>query len=552
MIKSATENAKKSFLSGVAFLFISAISVKLIGLFYKIPLIRLVGIEGMAYFLAAYHVYVLLFTVSNAGLPIAVSILVSRRCASNDEAGAETLFFTALKLFSIIGAVCGFAMYFLSDTVAASIKMPEAALSVRAIAPSLFFVSVASAVRGYFQGKGDMVPTAVSQVIESIGKLVLGLVFAGAALYAKLPLPVISAAAIGGISAGSALSAIYLFAVKAKKTGAIVGKCRKEQGNLFRLLRIAAPITISSAVISLTGVVDTALVSSRLQAAGIDSSVANSMYSSYGNLAIPLFSLVPSLISPIAVAVTPMLARAREQREREKEKSLISSALRITALISVPASFGLALFGEQILFLLYPSQTIAVAVAAPLLSVLAPSVLFSCLLTVLNSVLQAYGLEKRLLFSIGAGMILKIAVEYISLSNPKINIFGAPMSTLFCNLLVVCINLYMLMRVLPELKVTFALKPLSAALPATAAALLTFYLLLNRGADQKLALFAAIFADVAFYGAVSIFNGSIAEEDLGLLPGGEKIIKIMKKLRLLRNENEQRRKNNFIEGQRKI
>ena len=145
---------KNGFLSGVFILTASAAAVKLIGVFYKIPLVSLVGIEGMAYFLAAYNIYTLLFTVSNAGLPVAVSLLVSKSLARGDKEGAERIFYVAFRLFFTVGAWFCAATYFFADFVAASIKMPEAAISVRAIAPALLFTSLSGAFRGYFHGSG--------------------------------------------------------------------------------------------------------------------------------------------------------------------------------------------------------------------------------------------------------------------------------------------------------------------------------------------------------------------------------------------------------------
>ncbi len=545
------QSAKKSFLSGVALLTASAAAVKLIGVFYKIPLVQLIGIEGMAYFLAAYHIYTLLFMLSTAGLPIAVSILVSKRRASGDESGAEEVFSASLKLFSLIGILCTAVMYFSADMIAASIKIPEAAFSIKAIAPSLFFVAASSAVRGYFQGSGAMAPTAVSQVIESVGKLVFGLAFSELAIYFGMPLESVAACAILGITAGSVLSSVYLFLLKSKRSPAKRKTRSKNTETLLEIIRIAAPITLGAAVISLTGVVDTALVSSRLQLAGFSSSLANSMYSSYGNLAIPLFNLVPSFIAPIAVAIAPMLAQASEKGDEQKARGLIASAIRLCSLIAIPACFGLAVFGEPILSLLYPSQTEAIKIAAPLLSVLSPAVLFSCMITVTNAILQAYRREGLTVISTVVGVAFKTALEYSLLSVSEINIFGAPISTLFCNLSIVCLNLYFVEKNSCGgiyRSVFLMSRPLVAALPATLGAMLTFFAVSSLGIGYSAATLAAIGADVVIYVLTASWNGSVGEDDLALLPKGEKIIKIMKKIRLLRNDNEQGRKNNFIEG----
>ena len=550
MIQASAKKAKNGFLSGVAVLTASAVIVKLIGVLYKIPLVGLVGIEGMAYFLAAYHIYTLLFMISSSGLPVAVSILVSKRSAEGDERGAEEVFFSSLKLFFAVGLVgCLFLLLF-SEPIAASIKIPEAAMSVKAIAPALLFLTVGSAVRGYFQGKGDMMPTALSQVIEAFGKLVLGLAFARIAILLEAPDEAVSAAAIAGISVGAAISATYLFLLKFRKSTKNVGKVKKKKSILRDLIKISAPITLGAAVVSLSGVVDTALVSSRLQLAGISSSDANTMYSSYGNLAIPLYNLVPALVSPISVALTPLLTKAHTVGDREKECALMASAIRLCTLLAVPACFGLCIFGEQILLLLYPSQMDAIGVASPLLSVLAPAVLFSCLITLTNSLLMAYGEERKSIISTALGIFVKICVEYFLLSDPSVNIFGAPISTLCCNIFIVCANLYFFAKVTKRKTriASLTVRPLIAALPSSTLATFLFFYVCCTVSDAKIAFLVSFAADVIAYVFFALWNGSVTEEDLIFLPAGEKIIKIMKKIRLLRNDNEQRRKNNFIEG----
>lgn len=527
-------SAKKSFFSGVALLTASALAVKLIGLFYKIPLVNLIGIEGMAYFLAAYHVYTLLFVISTAGLPVAVSIIVSKRRAVGDLSGAEAVFFCSLKVFAVLGVLCTAAMWLGAEAITGAIRIPEAAASLRAIAPALFFVAVGSAVKGYFQGIGLMYPTGISQVLESAGKLGFGLLLAKYAMDKGEHFYVCAAYAIAGITLGSALSCAYLLFLKFKKRAEKPSKYKK--GIIAELLKKAAPITLGAAVISLCGAVDTALISSRLQVAGFDPTIANSMYSSYGNLAIPLYNIVPSFIAPIAVAIAPMLARAHQMGARERERSLINSAMKLCALISVPASFGLSVFAEPILSLIYPSQSVGINTAAPLLSVLAPAVFFSCMITVTNSVLQAYGKERKPIVSMLVGTVLKITLEYILLGMPQINIYAAPISTLACNFTIVFLNIGYTEKYSGGTGFAKKLtRPMLAAATATAISSALYFLFRGAGAGNSIAALTAIALDVLFYIIVATLNGSFEEDDLALLPRGDKIIKVMKKIKMLRS-----------------
>ncbi len=530
--------AKKSsqgFIGGVAVLTASTAVVKLIGLFYKIPLIHIIGIEGMAYFLAAYHIYTLLFTVSTAGLPVAVSILVSKSMATGNKSAVEKIYKTALMLFSAIGAIFGLVLILGADVISDAIEIPESAFAIRAVAPSLVFVSAGSAVKGFFQGSHNMMPTGISQIIEATGKLGLGLLFTVYAQKQGRSLPEVAAAAIFGLTCGVVLSTLYLFAcrikhrqntLKSRKSGFNTGKI------LSRILSISAPVTLGAAVISVTSIIDTALISSRLQYAGFAPSVANAMYSSYGNLSIPLFNLIPAFVAPVAISVAPMISEAAERKDAQKEKKLMTSALKLAGLIAIPSAFGVAVFGHEILDLVFASQAEAVDLAAPLLSVLAPAIFFSCLITVTNAILQSYGKAGKPIISTALGATVKLISEFILVGIPKINIFGAPISTLLCDITIVTVNLYFIKKYTCGTEQSWKLfgKILIAAAVSTGCTAL-----ISIGfSGSKHAIMLSVIINVILYLFITLFSGTISGDDIEMLPKGKKIYKILKEIKLLK------------------
>ncbi len=529
---------QKSFIGGVAVLTASTAVVKLIGLFYKIPMIYLVGVEGMAYFLAAYHIYTLLFTLSTAGLPIAVSILVSKFRATGNYSAGEEVYKISSLLFSFVGAGFTAILYFFAEPIANLIDIEEAAACIRAVSPSLLLVSMGSAVKGYFQGCRNMKPTAISQIIESIGKLVLGLIFTKIAINKKLPLPRVAAAAIMGLSCGVAISTIYLFACRArvKKDGS----SRKEGvggKNIFKeLLSISAPITLGAAVISLTSLIDTALISSRLQHAGFAASVANSMYSSYGNLSIPIFNLIPSFMAPIAISMAPMISDAAERGDKAGERRLLNSSFKLSALVALPTSLGIAVFGREILDLIFPSEISAVEVASPLLSVLAPAVFFSCLITLTNAALQSYGRAAKPIISMTVGAVVKIIFEYILVGIPSVGIFGAPVSTVLCDVTIVIFNIYFIEKYTCGVgKITeMFTKPFVAAVLSVGLTSVTMSIFSRYVSIGKYIVFPIIAANVFIYAIMAAKTDSVTAGDIELLPNGRGIYKIMKKIKLLK------------------
>lgn len=563
---SRTEG-KSSFLGGVTVLTVSTVAVKLIGLFYKIPLIKLVGMDGMAYFLAAYHIYTLLFTVSTSGLPVAVSILVARSLARGRDRDAERVERVSFVLFSLIGALLAFGLYLVSDTAAASVGIPDAAPCIRAISPALLFVASGSAVKGYFQGRQDMRPTAISQLIESAGKLVLGLAFTYAAIAYGLPTEKVAAFAIAGLTVGSFLSTAYLTVRRIAVAGSVSARSKTVSSYgetesltvrnvIAELATVSAPITLGAAVMSVAGIIDTALVSKRLQAAGFAPAAANLMYSDYGNLAIPMFNLIPSFITPVALSMTPMLTEAAQRQDHRRERELLAGALRLCAIVAIPSSLGLAIFGDDILTLIFRTQTSAVAVAAPLLTALSLAVFFSCVITVTNAALQAYGKAHKPIVSTAVGVAVKIGTEFLLVGAPEINIFGAPISTLLCDLTIVLINLYFVEKYTSGLgkNGVFGVfgRPLFASAVSGTATVLFAGAVKRFIGGSPYAVLPIIAFNVIVYAVISLYTGAVSGEDIKLIPRCEKLGDVICNFEKRRKRYEKRRKDQVTEGEEKL
>ena len=208
---SRTESVGGGFISGVFILSLSTLIVKIIGLAFKIPMLSLLGMEGMGYFNSAYEIYALLCVVSTAGLPVALSILISSSRAINDNLGIVKAYRAAITVFFALGVVGATVMLVFAGPLSSAIGNDDAFYCIIAIAPALFFICLASAIRGYCQGFEDMKPTAISQLIEAIAKLALGILFATLGIKKGFSVPIISALAVLGITVGTALSLLYLF-----------------------------------------------------------------------------------------------------------------------------------------------------------------------------------------------------------------------------------------------------------------------------------------------------------------------------------------------------
>ncbi|MBO5327427.1 MAG: oligosaccharide flippase family protein [Clostridia bacterium] len=536
MPQDGGSSEKKKLLGGVMVLMPATLFTKLIGLFYKIPLIAIVGVSGMAYFLAAYHIYSVLFVLSATGLPTALSLQIARAVATEQRRAVRRIFAVALLLFLTLGATGTVLLLLCAPSLAARLAMADAAASIVAIAPALLLSAFIGAAKGYFQGHNRMLPTALSEVLEAAGKLLFGLSFA---LFAKgrgLPTPMVAAYAIFGITAGLLLAALLLGALLLIDT--LKGRRKAREGALptrravlLELTRVALPVTVSASVMSLVSLIDTALISGRLQAAGFAPTVANAMYSSYGNLAVPLYNLVPSLLSPITLSLMPLLGASLSGGEREGGKIALSSALRLSALVSIPSALGLGVFARPILSLIYAGQQEAIALAAPLLSLLALSVVPAAMITLTGAALQATGHTVIPVLAMGAGALVKLLTELLLLPVSGIHIYGAPISTLGCNLTVLLIEGIALSRVLPFafFKGKDLFRPLLAALLGVFSGGALYFGLRHFGFDSVLVMLPVLFVTASVFALFALLTGAVEREDLYALPAGDKLCRILQK-----------------------
>ncbi len=471
MVSSAPAK-RRSFLSGVSVLTLSAVIVKILGLLYRIPLLNRLGTEGMGYFNTAYELYALFCVVSTAGLPVAMSVLIAAQEAEGRRQEARRVYRVALGAFVVIGVVGTGLLWGLSEPFAALLGNPQAAACMRAISPTVFLICVSSALRGYFQGHRNMVPTAVSQVMEAAGKLFLGLAFAGYARATGATLPETAAWAVMGLTVGTGVSVLYLLCHKRltdrrteterreRLSPSLSAPDRTDGGQgtdtmtlLRALAATAIPVTLGAGVISLTKCIDLGLILHRLQAVGYTAAEANALYGCYSTLAVPVFNLLPSLTTSIALSAVPTLSAALKRGEdgRAEVHTTAMGALTMTLIVAIPASLGLAVFAEDILSLLFAEQPTAVAAAAPWLSCLGLSVPAACLVTVTGAMLQAAGRARCPVVSMLFGVGAKTLLAYWLLGVDGWGMAGVPVSSLVCDTVIVAVNLFFLARYAPTM-----------------------------------------------------------------------------------------------------
>ena len=315
-----------------------------------------------------------------------------------------------------------------------------------------------------------MAPTAISQLLEALGKAGIGMAFAIFAKNRGASVPVISAYAVLGVTIGTLISTLYLGFqfIYAKRKGELLvksgnGRQVSQKAVLKRLLVIALPVTVSASVISLTSLIDLGMIIRRLTHIGYTPESATAIYGNYTTLVIPMFNLPSVVVAPIATGIIPAISQYFSQGDKEKLRGVMDGAFRTVTLIAVPAAMGLALFSYPILALLYPAES--VLMAYKLLSTISPAVYFLCILTLTNAILQAHGLAKFSMMNMLLGGVIKIAVGYVLLGNIGVGIYGSPLGTIACYGVAMICNLIVVMTRLGYMpKASYLLlRPLGAA-----------------------------------------------------------------------------------------
>ena len=543
----AQTQKQNSFFGGAAILAAGILIVKLIGMFYKIPLINIIGEAGAADFNNAYNIYAVLLTVSTAGLPVAVSKLVSEANALNRRNQVRRTFRLALVLFLTLGLISFLVMFFRADALAGMMNDSKAAAGIRALAPAVVCVGCLAALRGYSQGHSNMAPTSVSQIIEALCKLVVGLGLAFWLVKQGKDPDVAAAGAITGVTVGTVVALIYMvldfFLSRGREDTHGTDRPDSAGSILANILKIAVPITLSSSMVGIVTVIDSSLVQGQLQSAlNLTEKASRTLYGNYSG-ALNIYNLPTSLMAAITASVIPAVSAALARRDRRGAARITGSALRITALLSFPMGVGLFVLGTPIIRLLFPKLN--VAVAGPLLSTLGIATPFVCMVLVCNSVLQAHGFINLPVIVMVLGGIVKIVNNYNLVG--AIGIAGAPVGNILCFGLALVLDLVVITRVIPNRP---RLLPIFAK-PAVASAVMggaawAVYGLLSRilsseqvdqagqtvRAVSRMGNAAGIFLAIAVAGVVYlvlvIALRAISRDDLALMPKGDKLARLLR------------------------
>ena len=575
------QNKGQTFMHGALILILSNVLVKVIGALFKIPLARLLNEEGMAIFNTAYQVYAALFAISTTGLPIAISKMVAENMAQKNVEMCRRIFKVSFLLLGALGLTGSLVLYFFAPYIASMIRDTAATYSMIAISPALFFICIASCYRGFFQGMLNMKPTAISQVIEALGKLMLGYGLAFVLMrYARISAAESqkeliydwpAAGAVLGITLGIIVSAFYL-AIKylsfVRKRGYAAlddGRQKNVLSSLTitkNLILIAVPITLGAFVSSITAIVDMVMIRGRLQDIAFTKETAQQLYNlchiaiydrnhvfsdflqtlslgekqarwlygSYSGYAYPLFNLPSTIVLALSMSIVPAISAALASNDRLRAQNTVQSVVRIILVFSLPCSVMLIMCAEPMLRLLYHNIS-----SAMLLKLMAPACVAITLVSVTTAVLQASGHVMIPVRNMVMGGIIKVISNYFLIGSAHFGIFGAPISTSICYFFIAICNL---MAVKKTLEVSFdftqsVVRPLIASMLMGACLWIFGKFGFWQEGTSNLVTIGLIGINGIFYIIFLLFVKGLVKKDIEMLPNGKNIVKVLAKYKII-------------------
>lgn len=532
---------KRGFLYGSAVLMLSMAAVKLLGALFKIPLAALLRETGMGYFTSAYTIYTAVYALAVSGLSTATARMTSSCLSEGKPAGR--ILKASMLLFIGIGLTGSVAAALLAQPFSGWMGSPQTVWSVLTLSPAILFCCVMAAFRGYYEGCSDMRPTAVVQVIEAAVKVACGLLFAylaiqkglrnfaaGEAVYGTLcaskevavqaSIPFASAAAMLGVTLSTAMGSIYLFVFHKRQPHRRAGST-PYRSICKELLRTAAPITLSAAVMQLSAMIDTVTIQHQLKAALTPGSPALAycdylaqgeslsafLYGAFMSC-MTLFHIVPAFSAVFGKSALPGITAAWTSGKEHELGAQVTRALKVTVLMAAPMAFGLAAVAKPALRLLYPSLPGMQEVGSTILPVLAAASFFFAFLAPYQAVMQGIGRADLPLKAVLCGAAVKLLANLTLVRLPAFHIMGAAIGTLLCYLTISVFALVSLKKSLPAaISVRgILIKPLLSATLSAFSAFLVQKALTNNLSNSIIAIVSIAVGSAVYIAALFLFR----------------------------------------------
>lgn len=518
---------QKSVIGGVTVLGITGLICKIVAVLYRIPLAWLIGEQGIGTFQLVFPTYNLLLTLSSAGLPVAISRMVSFSLAKEDPRNAQRIFKNALYILSILGAIGTLLMIVFNPFLSERVGDPETQAGFVMIAPALLIVCTMSAFRGFMQGQQNMVPTAVSQLIEQIAKVIISLPLAylgsriGVTEPGQINIGYAAAGALLGTSIGEACALFYMTVVYRKNRNHFLTRPQDEasvplerRDMLKRLIGLAIPITLAACIVPLASFIDSGMVVNQLiHSAGFMREEARAMFGRYSGYVINYINVPTAFAQAISMSMVPAISAAVARGDRVAMRRQSHTGLRMSFLIGLPFSVGMSMLSRELLMFLYhfPNEQ-ALAQTAELLSLSSYTIVLFTVVQSTSGILQGLRKQRIPMYTLIVGVAFKILINYNLIGIPEINIYGAPLGSLVCYGVSMLPNLYYVHKYadLPYDVLGILIKPLLA----TAGMGVALHFLRKVLPYSRVMTVVLVLAAIVVFAAVAIAVGAMTQADL--------------------------------------
>lgn len=516
--KSASSNNK--FLKGTLILTVSSIVVKVIGSLNWIILSRVLGGEGIGLYQMGFPIYLMAITLSSAGIPVAISIITAEKLAQKDFLGAKRVFNVSLRLLFVTGLVFASALFFGAHWLIDNhwIRDSRAYYSIIALAPAVFFVTFLASFRGYLQGWQIMTPTAASEIVEQLMRVVTMIVFA------NMFMPHGLAYAAGGASMGAGVGAFCALLVLMWFYGRLKQKLKADlqQQNplatresaraiISRLLRLALPVSMSSLMLPVVANLDLLIVPQRLEAAGFHISQATEFFGYLTGMAVPLINLATIFTAAMTISLVPAISESRALNDVFGIRAKTRTAFRVALIITCPCFVCMYFLAEKIAALIYNAPG-----AADAIQTMSVGILLLGLHQISTGILQGLGRTSIPVINMILAAAVKVFLSWTLTAIPTLGIKGAAMATVVDFGLAAVLNMIFIYKYTGfALSFSGVFKPAVSAAAMGAAVYGVITLAVSWGAW---AILAAIAVAVPVYGGVLLAVGGIGKDDLESLP----------------------------------
>ena len=531
---------KEGFMQGVITLMFSQVLIKILGLVYTLYLTNRQGFgdKGNGICASGYQIYALLLTISSIGVPSAISKLVSERVAVGDNKGAHRIFKIAFATFAVIGLVGSLLLFFGANVIANQwLQIPDAEMTLVALSPAIFFVTVASVMRGYFNGRQKISVGAKSQTLEQVFKTLLTIIVVEVvAILSNVSTEWMAAGANLATTLATFLGFSYLFlyyrserkevATEIKNT--VNYKYERVSTIIKRILLVSIPITLTAIMSSINKNVDSFTVVRNLRAF-MPEDQATALYGILGGKVDTLTSLPLAINVAFATALVPAISAAKAKGDNKTITEKTSFSLLISMLIGLPCTVGMFIFAQPILNLLLPNANDG----ALILQISAVTKIFTILDQTINGALQGFGKLMIPTISLATGVLVKFIFNITLIKIPSIGVYGAAWGSVACHLVAFCIAFTMLRKYI-KLNLTFSkfvLKPVISTAIMGICSYFT-YLALKGIIVERLATIIAIMVAVVIYSLAIVALKVFTKDEFKMMPAGDKIVKFLEKIKI--------------------